>query len=161
MSVWAMYFPLHTHTHTHCHISEKPRIRLGCPSRSTFSQAPRKLLHVEFGRKEYGSRTSWRGFNSTPGTCFTKKHFTKKMFWCNYFCNNYKRTTLQSKSLGLFSSKKGHASASKITKKIRKSSGGIIFVIITPEYYKRKCSKELFCNHFGQDGTSPFTHTAI
>ena len=34
--------------------SEKPRIRLGCPSRSTFSQAPRKLLLVVFGRKEYG-----------------------------------------------------------------------------------------------------------
>ena len=41
--------------------SEKPRIRSGCPSRSTFSQAPRKLLLVEFGREEYGYRTSWRG----------------------------------------------------------------------------------------------------
>ena len=40
---------------------EKPRIRLGCPSRSTFSQAPRKLLLVDFGRKEYGYRTSGRG----------------------------------------------------------------------------------------------------
>ena len=39
---------------------EKPRIRLGCPSRSTFSQAPRMLLLVDFGRKEYGYRTSWR-----------------------------------------------------------------------------------------------------
>ena len=27
--------------------SEKPRIRLGCPSRSTFSQAPRKLDFVD------------------------------------------------------------------------------------------------------------------
>ena len=38
--------------------SAKPRTRLGCPSRSTFSQAPRKLLLVDFGRKEYGYRTS-------------------------------------------------------------------------------------------------------
>ena len=35
----------------------------------------------------------------------------------------------------------------------RKSSGGIIFVINYKDYYKRNCSKELFCNHFGQDGT--------
>ena len=49
-------------------LSEKPWIRLGCPSRSTFSQPPRKLLLVDFGRKEYRCRTSWRGFNSTPGT---------------------------------------------------------------------------------------------
>ena len=41
--------------------SEKPRIRLRCPSRSTFSLAPRKLLLVDFGRKEYGYGTSWRG----------------------------------------------------------------------------------------------------
>ena len=51
--------------------SEKPRIRLGCPSRSTFSQTPRMLLLVDFGRKEYGYRTSRRGFNSTPGTYLT------------------------------------------------------------------------------------------
>ena len=37
-------------------------------------------------------------------------NITKKIFWSNYFCNNYKN------------------------------------------HYKRKCSKELFCNHFGQDG---------
>ena len=48
--------------------SEEPRVRLGCPSRSTFSQAPRKLVVVDFGRKEYGYRTSWRGFSSTSGT---------------------------------------------------------------------------------------------
>ena len=44
-------------------ISEKPRIRLGCPSWSTlkFSEAPRKLLLVDFGRKEYGYGTSWKG----------------------------------------------------------------------------------------------------
>ena len=43
-------------------LAEKPRIRLGCPSRSTFSQAPRKLRLVDFGRKEYGYQTSWRAF---------------------------------------------------------------------------------------------------
>ena len=48
--------------------SGKPRIRKGCASRNTFSQAPRKLLLVDFGRKEYGYGTSWRGFNSFPGT---------------------------------------------------------------------------------------------
>ena len=42
-------------------ISEKPRIRLGCPSSNTFLQAPRKLLLLDFGRKEYGYRTSWEG----------------------------------------------------------------------------------------------------
>ena len=31
--------------------SEKPRIRLGCPSRTTFSQAPQKLLLVDFWQK--------------------------------------------------------------------------------------------------------------
>ena len=31
--------------------AEKPRIRLGCPSRSTFSQAPRKLLSCGFWQK--------------------------------------------------------------------------------------------------------------
>ena len=41
--------------------SEKPRIRLGRPSRSAFSQTPRKLLLVDFDRKEYGYRTSWKG----------------------------------------------------------------------------------------------------
>ena len=50
------------------------------------------------------------------------------MFWNNSFCKNYNRITIQSKFLGLFSCKKGHASGSNITKKI---SGQIIFVIIT------------------------------
>ena len=40
---------------------EFSEIRLGCPSRSTFSQAPRKLLLVDFGSKDYGYGTSWRG----------------------------------------------------------------------------------------------------
>ena len=44
------------------------RIRLGyrvrSPSRSAFSQAPRKLLHVDFGRKEYGYQTTWIGFGA-------------------------------------------------------------------------------------------------
>ena len=34
----------------------------------------------------------------------------------------------------------------------RKYSGGIIFVVITPDYYKNNCSKEFFRNNFGQDG---------
>ena len=38
---------------------EKPRIRLGCPSGSTFSQAPRKLVLVDFGQKRV--RFSWWG----------------------------------------------------------------------------------------------------
>ena len=55
--------------------SEKTRIQLGnmvkSPSRSAFSQAPRKSLLVDFGRKEYGYQTTWSifggGSNSTPG----------------------------------------------------------------------------------------------
>ena len=36
----------------------------------------------------------------------------------------------------------------------RRCSGGIIFVIITKIITKKnKCSKELFCNNFGQDGS--------
>ena len=35
----------------------------------------------------------------------------------------------------------------------RNSSGGTIFVIITSIISKMNSSKELFCNHFGQDGT--------
>ena len=63
--------------------TQKPRIRLGCPSWSTFSGAPQKLLLADFGRKEYGYGTSWRGFNSTPGTYFisTLGFATKQLFW--------------------------------------------------------------------------------
>ena len=50
------------------------------------------------------------------------------MFWRNYFCNNYKRITLQSKFLGLFLVKRDLPVAATLQ---RKSSGGIIFVIIT------------------------------
>ena len=56
--------------------------------------------------------------NTIVAKIITKKLFTKKMFWSNSFCKNYKRVTLQSKVLGLFSCKKGHASGSNITKKI-------------------------------------------
>ena len=34
----------------------------------------------------------------------------------------------------------------------RKCYGGIIFVIFTKLFYKRKRSKELFCKNYGQDG---------
>ena len=55
--------------------SERPTIRLGYtargPSRSAFSQAPRKLLLVEFSREEHGYQNSWSrsggGSNSIPG----------------------------------------------------------------------------------------------
>ena len=85
--------------------SEKPRIRLGytvrSPSRSAFSKAPRKLLLVDFGRKEYGYQTSWRRFvggggstvlqepylNSTLGFA-TKKRHEHKVF------KNFKRNPL-------------------------------------------------------------------
>ena len=48
-----------------------------------------------------------------------------------------------------FSCKKGPASGSNIIKKI---IWWIIFVIITKSITKT-CSKDLFCNKFGQDGT--------
>ena len=38
----------------------------------------------------------------------------------------------------------------------RKSSGGISSTMTT-DYYKRECSKELFCNEFGQDGMPIFS----
>ena len=71
------------------------------------------------------------------------------MFWCNYFCNNYKRITLQSKFLDLVSCKKGHTSGSSISKKIFWRN---YLCNNYKNYYKRKGSKELFCNNFGQDG---------
>ena len=81
----------------------------------------------------------------------TNKHFTKKMFWCNSFCNNYKSITLQNKSLGLLSSKNGHASGSNITKKVFWWN---YLCNNYKDYYKRKCSKEIYCNNLGQDGRS-------
>ena len=79
-----------------------------------------------------------------------KTSLQRKYFGAILFCNNYKRITLQSKFLGLFSCKTGPASGSNITKKIfwwNYSCDN------NKEYYKRNCSKELFCNNFGQDGT--------
>ena len=81
---------------------------------------------------------------------YKKQIVIKKMFWSNQFCKKYKRITLLSKFLGLFSCKKGHASGSNIAKKI------LWWNYLCNNYkndYKRKCSKELFCNDFGQDGT--------
>ena len=57
--------------------SEKPRIRLEytvmSASRSAFSKAPRKLLHVDFARKERGHRTSWS--RSGGGPTVLKEHY--------------------------------------------------------------------------------------
>ena len=77
----------------------------------------------------------------------TKKLFTKKMFWSNEFCNNYKRITLENKKTCFL--QKGHASGSNITNKIFWWN---YFCNKYKNYYKSKCSKELFCNNFGQDG---------
>ena len=76
----------------------------------------------------------------------------RSIFWCNSFCNNYKRITLQSKFLGLFPCKKRHASGSNIAKKFFWWN---IFVLVT-KLFLSNYSKEWCCNHFGQDGrTNP------
>ena len=79
-----------------------------------------------------------------------KNSLQRKCFGAIDFCKNYKRITLQSKFLGLFSCKKGHTCGSNITKKILWLN---YFCNSYKNYYKRKCSEELFCNNFGQDGT--------
>ena len=61
-----------------------------------------------------------------------------------------KESLYKAKFLGLFSCKKGPASGSNITKKIFWWN---YFCNNYKDYYKRICSKELFCNNFGQDGT--------
>ena len=87
------------------------------------------------------------------GQNYYKNIFTKKMFWRNKICKNYKRITLQSKFPDLVSCKKGHTSDRKITKKIFWQN---YFCNNYKKYYKRKGSKELFCNNFGQDGIERF-----
>ena len=86
-----------------------------------FGTVHKFLFSNEFPEK-YMSVTYHRGQN------YYKNIFTKKMAWRNSFCNSYKRITLQSKFLGLFSCKKDPPVAATLQ---RKSSGGIIFVIIT------------------------------
>ena len=51
----------------------------------------------------------------------------------------------------MFSCKKGQTSGSNITKKMLWWN---YFCNNHKDYYKNDCSKELFCNNFGQDGIS-------
>ena len=54
----------------------------------------------------------------------------------------------------MFSCKQGQTSGSNITKKMFWWND---FCNSYVDYYKRKCSKELFCNNFGQNGTETAT----
>ena len=73
------------------------------------------------------------------------------MFWHNEFWKkNAKQSLYKAIFLRMFSCKQGQTSCNNITKKM---FWWIIFVIITKIVTKNNCSKELFCNHFGQEGT--------
>ena len=64
----------------------------------------------------------------------------------------FTKQSLQIKFLGLFSCQKGHTSGSNIAKELFWWN---YFCNNYNDYYKRKCSKESFCNHVGQDGNGP------
>ena len=84
---------------------------------------------------------------TTAAKIITKKLFTKKTFWCNYLGKRHKIITLQSKFLGLQEGTRG----SNITKKIFRWN---YFCNNYKDYYKRQSSNDLWCNNFGQNGTS-------
>ena len=78
-----------------------------------------------------------------------KQLFTKKCFGTINFIKLQIQYLYKANSLFFFVAQRDTPVATTLQ---RKSSGGIIFCVITKDYYKRKCSKELFCNYFGQDG---------
>ena len=109
-------------------------------------------FHVWFLRKRF------RGFRFRFGswaTLLSGQNFYKinslqtKCFGAINIVNITKESLLQSEFFGLFSCKKGHASGINITKKIFWWN---YFCDNCKNNYKRKCSKELFCKNFGQDG---------
>ena len=63
------------------------------------------------------------------------------MFWRNYFCKNCNTSTLQSKILGLFLAKRNTPVAATSQ---RKSSGWIIFVIVTKIIIKENVPRNYF-----------------
>ena len=79
----------------------------------------------------------------------TTKLFTKKCFGAINFVITTEESLYKANSLACFFAKGDPPVAATLQ---RKSSGGVIFVVIT-KIITKKCSKELFCNHFGQDGT--------
>ena len=74
---------------------------------------------------------------------------TKKGFGTINFYKINCAIILQSKFLRMFSCKQGQSSGSNITKKMLWWNH---FCNHDKDYYKNKCSKDLFCNNFGQDG---------
>ena len=71
----------------------------------------------------------------------TKKTLYKENVLAQLICNNYKRITLQSRLLGLFLAKRDTPVAATLQ---RKSSGGIIFVIITKIITKEDVPRNSF-----------------
>ena len=98
---------------------------------------------------QFTREPQWSGYakvltllkNATVAKNYHKKLFTKKMFWRNYICKTYKRITLQSKFLDLFLAKRDTPLAATLQ---RKSSGGIMYVIITKNVTKEKFPRNCF-----------------
>ena len=121
----------------------------GGPSMSHSAQLEEGIARATRIRRYCREDWAWRPSLPARPKLLQRNSLQRKCFGTIKFVKNYKRITLQSKFLGLFSCKKGHTSSSNITKKIFWWN---IFCNNYKNYYKRKCSKELFCNNFGQDG---------
>ena len=87
-----------------------------------------------------------------------KTTLQKELFWHNLFCKNYKTISLQSKFLHIFSCKQGQTSGSNVTKKMLWWN---YFCNNYKDFTTNNCSKELFCNSFGQDGILWIEHGDI
>ena len=91
-----------------------------------------------------------RGINTIAAKIITKKMlFKKNCFGTKNLVEITKQSHYKAASFACSLATRDKPLAATLQ---RKCSGGIIFVIITKNYYKNNCSKELFCNHFSQDG---------
>ena len=81
--------------------------------------------------------------------CLEVPHLQRKCFGAINFVKITKESFYKANSLACFLAKRDTPVAATLQ---RESSGGINFCNNYKNYYKSKCSKELFCNNFGQDG---------
>ena len=84
-----------------------------------------------------------------PPNLLQKNSLQRKCFGAIHFVKITKESLYKANSLACFLAKGGHARGSNITKKIFWWN---YCCNNYKNYYKWKCSKELFCNNFGQDG---------
>ena len=77
----------------------------------------------------------------------------RKCFGAINFVKITKESLYKANSLACFLANRDKPVAATLQ---RKCSGGINFVIIRKDYSKNTCSKEFFCNNFGQDGRNSY-----